>query len=76
MTRERALELVTKELSEWGIPPGKWSLSSTLRSLDLDSLDLVTLVLNLEEFAGKDIPDSKIKDLKTVEDVVQMLVEL
>jgi len=47
--------------------------SRLAEDLDLDSLDLVEVVMKLEETAGIEIPDEEAAELKTVDDVVKFL---
>jgi len=43
---------------------------SFTEDLDIDSLSMMTIVVNAEEKFGVRIPDSEVKNLKTVRDAV------
>lgn len=47
--------------------------SHLLTDLELESLDIVTLVAELETAIGKEIPDKDIKTFQTVKDVIDYL---
>ena len=56
------------------IPEKKIKMENTLiGDLDLESLDIVTLIAKLEEKYQIEIPDEEIKKMQTVEDVVNYL---
>jgi len=56
------------------IPERKIKMENTLiGDLDLESLDIVTLIAELEEKYQIEIPDKEIKKMQTVEDVVNYL---
>lgn len=41
------------------------------KDLALESLDLVTLVAEFEEYFQREIPDNEIKKIQTVEDIIK-----
>ena len=45
----------------------------SLRDLNADSLDMVELVMKLEEEFGIEIPEEKVPELKTVDDLVDFI---
>lgn len=47
--------------------------SNLLTDLQLESLDIVTLVAELEKAVGKEIPDKDIKEFQTVQDIIDYL---
>ncbi len=47
--------------------------SNLLTDLELESLDIVTLVAELEKAVGKEIPDKDIKEFQTVQDIIDYL---
>ena len=51
------------------IAPESVTLESTLESLEVDSLDRVTLSFDLEEEYGVEIPESKLHQIRTVGDI-------
>jgi acyl carrier protein len=46
---------------------------SFTEDLDIDSLSMMTIVVNAEEKFGVRIPDSEVKNLKTVRDAVTFI---
>jgi acyl carrier protein len=42
--------------------------------LDIDSISMMTIVVNAEEEFGVKIPDDKVNELKTVDDAVNYIV--
>jgi acyl carrier protein len=42
--------------------------------LDIDSISMMTIVVNAEEEFGVKIPDDKVSELKTVDDAVDFIV--
>jgi len=42
--------------------------------LDIDSISMMTIVVNAEEQFGVKIPDDKVSELKTVDDAVNYIV--
>jgi len=42
--------------------------------LDIDSISMMTIVVNAEEAFGIKIPDDKVSELKTVDDAVDFIV--
>lgn len=46
---------------------------STLVDIGLDSLDLVEVMLEIEEFVGQEFSSQEIMDLKTIQDVVNLI---
>jgi acyl carrier protein len=56
------------------VPEESINLNTNLiADLDLESLDLVTLVSEIENKYGLEIPDKEIKKIQTVEDIVNFL---
>ena len=47
--------------------------TNLIADLDLDSLDLVTLISEIETKYQLEIPDKEIKKIQTVEDIVNFL---
>ncbi len=71
-------EEIAKTLAEQlGISVGEIKPESEIvKDLGADSLDVVELLMTLEDNTGKTIPEDKVGDLKTVEDVVKLLETL
>jgi acyl carrier protein len=76
MTREEVLDLVRSHLaSELEVDPGRINEGTHLKEdLDADSLDLVTLVMELEDTYGVRIPDEDAARIATVGQAVEYLV--
>ena len=50
--------------------------SEVVKDLGADSLDVVELLMQLEEEFGITLPDSEMENLKTVQDIVDMMEKL
>jgi len=76
MTREEVLELIRSHLSEeLEIEPRRISHQTRFREdLDADSLDLYTLVQELEDSYGVRIPDDQAARILTVGQAVDFIV--
>jgi acyl carrier protein len=48
---------------------------SFVDDLDIDSISMLTIVMNAEEKFGVTIPEDKVADLKTVSDAVNFITE-
>ena len=48
---------------------------SFTEDLDIDSLSMMTIVVNAEEKFGVKIPDDEVKNLKTVNDAVSYIAK-
>ncbi len=71
---EKDIINVIAEIAE--INPKKISMASTLSGdLELESLDLVTLVSTLEKKFDVSVNDNDIKDLQTVGDIINYVKE-
>ena len=55
--------------------PGQIRLDSTLEELSLDSLDRVSIAFDLEEKYDIEIPEDKLGQIKTVNDMVTGIEE-
>lgn len=49
--------------------------TSFIDDLNLDSLDMVEMMMKMEEEFGVEIPEEKTEDLKTIQDVTTYLKE-
>ena len=58
------------------IPRETITPDGTLESLKLDSLDTITLLFELEEGLGVTIPDDRVRNLRTVGDVIDIVRQL
>ena len=60
---------------ETGIAPDAVALDKSFTDdLDIDSISMMTIVVNAEEKFGVTIPDDEVKNLKTVADAVNFIV--
>ena len=65
-------ELITDET---GINASEVALEKSFTDdLDIDSISMMTIVVNAEEKFGVTIPDDEVKNLKTVGDAVNFIV--
>ncbi|MGB9029389.1 MAG: phosphopantetheine-binding protein [Acidobacteriaceae bacterium] len=69
---EECIALIAKQKS---IAPEQIRLDSTLEELSLDSLDRVSLAFDLEEKYDIEIPEDKLGQIKTVNDMVTGIEE-
>ncbi|WP_338954887.1 acyl carrier protein [Spiroplasma endosymbiont of Polydrusus cervinus] len=69
------LDEIKKVLKERGISK-PIDLNTEFKSLGLDSLDLMDLVIEAEKKCGIQIPDDKLMDIKTVADLVDIINEI
>jgi len=76
MTREEIFEVIRAHLAdELEVDPGTISESTRFREdLDADSLDLYTLMQELEDSYGVRIPDDEAVKIKTVGQAVEFVV--
>ena len=64
-------ELITDET---GIDASEVSLEKSFTDdLDIDSISMMTIVVNAEEKFGVTIPDDEVKNLKTLQDAVSFI---
>ncbi len=69
---EKEIIKIISEVSE--VPVKKINLKTNLiADLDLESLDIVTLISEIETKYNLEIPDKEIKKIQTVEDIVNYL---
>ncbi len=78
MTRdeiEAKLRDILVEMYE--LEPGRIARGARLyEDLALDSIDAVDLIVRLKEFTQADIAPERVKEIRTVEDVVDLVAEL
>lgn len=61
---------------EFEVSEEEITLSTSLsEDLDIDSLDLVDLVMSLEDEFGMELPDDALEDMSTVGDLVKYIEE-
>ncbi|MCH8612758.1 acyl carrier protein [Arsenicicoccus dermatophilus] len=69
--REGLAEIVNEET---GIDAGEVQMDKSFtEDLDIDSLSMMTIVVQAEERFGVRIPDDEVKNLKTVRDAVTFI---
>jgi acyl carrier protein len=76
--RSAVLDRVTSMLChDLGVPADRVIPTADLRDdLGLDSIDLVELVTGLEEQLDDRVPQDSLADLKTIDDVVDLVCKL
>jgi acyl carrier protein len=67
-------ETVIASLVNFGADADEVTLDATLEAIDIDSLDLVELTQVVEETYSIDLDGSDFKNIKTVGDVVDLVV--
>lgn len=70
---ERVINIVSEVL---GIESEKITSADTFDDLYVDSLDLVEIIIECEKEFGYPITDDKVQNLKTVEDLVNLIKDL
>jgi acyl carrier protein len=75
MTRDEILTRVRDILAEtFEIDPERIKPEATLfADLDLDSIDAIDLVVKLQEWTGRRVPEETLRAVRTVDDVVSMI---
>ena len=68
-------ECIRRIAAAKAVPAASLTLDTTLDSLQIDSLDRVTLSFDLEEVYGVEIPESKLHTIQTVRDVAVAIQE-
>jgi acyl carrier protein len=74
VTSEQVEKTIYDGLVELGSERGELSREATLESLDIDSLDLVELAQIVEEEFGVELRGDDIKDVKSVGQVIDLVV--
>jgi acyl carrier protein len=73
VTSEAVEKVIFQGLEEIGAE-GEVTREATLESLDVDSLDLVELAQIVEDEFGVELDGDAVKDVKTVGDVIDLVV--
>jgi acyl carrier protein len=73
-TPQSVEETVTESLVNFGADADAVTRDATLEDIDIDSLDLVELTQVVEEKYDIDLEGSDFKNIKTVGDVVDLIV--
>ena len=74
VTREAIQARVFEALEEFGAEPDAINPDSTFESMDIDSLDLVELAQIVEDEFGIELGGEDVKDLRTVGEVIDLVV--
>jgi len=74
VTSEQVEKTIYDGLVELGTERGELSREASLESLDVDSLDLVELAQIVEEEFGVELRGDDVKDVKTVGEVIDLVV--
>jgi len=76
MTQQEILTGLSEIIDEIaGVPADQVSPEKTfVDDLDIDSLSMVEIAVAAQDKFGVEIPDDKLKDLKTVQDVIDYVV--
>jgi acyl carrier protein len=75
VTTEQVQERVSEALASFGPDPSQITREATFEELDIDSLDLVELAQIVEDEYGVVLKGEDMKELKTVGDAVDLIVE-
>jgi acyl carrier protein len=75
VTTEQVETRVIETLASFGPEQSQITRSATFEELDIDSLDLVELAQVVEEDYGVVLKGEDMKDLKTVGDAVDLIVD-
>ncbi len=67
------LDLIIKELVEIGIEKKLITLETKIKTLELDSLDLMQIIITNERKLNIIIPEEELKKVKTINDIVKLL---
>lgn len=70
---EKVISIVSEVL---GIESEKITSADTFDDLYIDSLDLVEIIIECEQEFGYPIKDDKVQNLKTMEDLVNLIKDL
>jgi acyl carrier protein len=74
VTPESVEQTIYDGLVELGTDRGELSREATLEDLDVDSLDLVELAQIVEDTYGVELRGDDVKDVKTVGQVIDLVV--
>ena len=72
---EQVSSRMTDALVEFGADANRFHPDATLQELDIDSLDLYELVMELEDGYGIRVPEEDAAQIKTVGDAIDFVVE-
>lgn len=77
MSKDEILGRIQTILGEmFEMDPAKITTDAQLiKDLDLDSIDAIDLVVKLQDITGKRVPEERLRKLRTVGDVVDLVAE-
>jgi acyl carrier protein len=75
VTPEAVEQTIAEALPQFGVDPSEISRDATFEQLDVDSLDLTEMSQILEEQYGVQLRGEDAKQIKTVGDVVDLVVD-
>ena len=75
VTQEQVETRVAEALASFGPDPSEITSDATFEELDIDSLDLVELAQIVEDEYGVVLKGEDMKELKTVGDAVELIVQ-
>lgn len=77
LTRQSVEESVKEVISRYvDVAPEKIKPSSSLKDIGADSLTTVELVMALEEKFSVEIPDKDLEKIKTVDDLIDLIIAI
>ena len=74
VTPEAVEEKVIETIQSFGAPVDEITRASTFEQLDVDSLDMVEIAQVIEEEFGVALKGDDVKDIKTVGEVIDLVV--
>ena len=72
MTIEKKMELLADALD---LEVGEFTAETELETLDMDSVTILSIIAMLDESFDKQVKGSAIKELKTVQDILDIMEE-
>jgi acyl carrier protein len=70
INKEVVIDLINKSLN-LEFDPKITPTDVSFKSLGIDSLDMFSVLVELEALTGRDLPDSEVENLETINDLVQ-----
>ena len=77
MTNEKAVQIVQSSIRDYfGILPDKYTLDTTFAELQLDSLSIVQLIMDIEAHTSLEIMSPDLQHIKSIKDLVEIMEKL
>jgi acyl carrier protein len=70
INNEVVINLINKSLN-LQFDPKNTPTDVSFKSLGIDSLDMFSVLVDLEALTGRDLPDSEVENLVTIDDLVR-----